>query len=176
MNSEERNEAWFQHSGGARAANPVHRSPFTIHPAKPWYREPWPWILMVGPASAIVAGGVTIWLAFASVDGLVADDYYKRGLAINQVLEKERAAFAAGISASVERDAARIRVRLQGAAPQALVARLVHATRAGHDQRLRLARVARGVYETDLPPLPAGRWRLIVEDPRGEWRIVKEGL
>jgi hypothetical protein len=32
------------------------------------------------------------------------------------------------------------------------------------------------VYETGLPVLPAGRWRLVLEDPRGEWRIVKEDL
>ncbi len=148
----------------------------TLTPARPWYRESWPWILMAGPASAVAVGAVTIWLAFASADGLVADDYYKRGLAINAVLEKERAALAGGVSASVERDAGWIRVRLEGAAPQALFVRLVHATRAGHDQRLRLAWVSRGVYETELPPLPAGRWRLVIEDPRGEWRIVKEGV
>ena len=154
----------------------IHGPLLTVHPAKPWHREPWPWILMAGPAFAIVAGGMTFWLAIASVDGLVADDYYKQGLAINEALEKERAALAGGVSASVERDAGRVRVRLQGAAPQALFVRLVHATRAGHDQWLRLARVSHGVYETELPPLPAGRWRLIVEDPLGEWRIVKEGL
>lgn len=138
----------------------------------PWYREPWPWILMAGPAAVIVAGAVTAWLAFASADGLVADDYYKRGLGINQVLEKERVAVAAGISASVERDAGRIRVRLQGAAPQALFVQLVHATRAGYDQRLRLAPLGGGVYEAELPPLPAGRWRIILDDPRGEWRLT----
>ena len=57
--------------------------------AQPWYREPWPWILMSGPAAVIVAGAVTTWMAFASADGLVADDYYKRGLAINAVLKRE---------------------------------------------------------------------------------------
>ena len=54
--------------------------------AKSWYREPWPWLLMMGPAIVIVAGFYTLWLAIQSNDGLVADDYYKRGLAINQTL------------------------------------------------------------------------------------------
>ena len=31
--------------------------------AKPWYREPWPWIMMAGPAAVVVAGAVTMWLA-----------------------------------------------------------------------------------------------------------------
>jgi hypothetical protein len=26
----------------------------------------------------------------------------------------------------------------------------------------------------ELPPLPAGRWRATIEDPRATWRIVKE--
>jgi len=142
-----------------------------------WYREPWPWILISGPAAVVVAGAVTVWLAIASADGLVADDYYKRGLAINQVIARDRAATDRGITAEVEAGGGVLRVRLTGpAAPDALFARFVHATRAGYDQRLRLPRAAPGVYETALPELAAGRWSLVLEDARGEWRIVKEGL
>ena len=68
---------------------------------KPWYREPWPWLLMAGPAAVLVAGAATTWIAFASADGLVADDYYKQGLAINKRLGREHAAREGGISASV---------------------------------------------------------------------------
>jgi len=141
-----------------------------------WTREPWPWILMSGPAAVILAGAATIWLAFASADGLVADDYYKRGLAINQVLAREDNARRLGVRASIEAAQGRLRVTLAGAAPEALFAQLAHATRAGHDVRLRLAPVAAGVYEAELPPLPAGRWSVVLEDPRREWRVVQEGL
>jgi len=142
----------------------------------PWYKEPWPWILMSGPAAVMVAGAATLWIAYATADGLVADDYYKRGLAINRELGRDAAARARGLQASVEWRAGTLRVRLAGNAPQALFAQLVHPTRAGLDQRLRLARAQEGVYEAALPPLAPGRWRLVLEDPRGEWRIVKEGL
>ncbi len=30
----------------------------------PWWREPWPWLLMAGPALAIVGCVITIVLAF----------------------------------------------------------------------------------------------------------------
>lgn len=160
------------------AAGTVHRSPITGHAVQPWHREPWPWILMAGPAAVVVAGAVTIWLAVTTSDGLVADDYYKRGLAINQELGRDQAALNLGITAGIETRDGVLRVRLTslGAAPEALFAQLVHPTRAGHDQRLRLPRVAPGVYEAGLPVLPAGRWRIVLEDPRGEWRVVKEGL
>lgn len=142
----------------------------------PWYREPWPWILMSGPAAVIVAGAITTWIAVTTSDGLVADDYYKRGLAVNAVIRREQAAAQRGIEALVERERGTLRVRLSGEAPAALFMSLVHATQAGRDLRLRLERVRDGVYETALPPLPAGRWRVVLDDPRGEWRIVKEDL
>ena len=144
--------------------------------AQPWYREPWPWILMSGPAAVIVAGAVTTWMAFASADGLVADDYYKRGLAINAVLKREQEAARRGIEATIARERDQISVRLTGAAPEALFLQLAHATRAGYDLRLRLARGSDGAYRAALPPLAAGRWRAVLDDPRGEWRVVREDL
>ncbi len=167
-----------QIAAAAALENTGHRSPVTGHGAKPWYREPWPWILMAGPAAVIVAGAVTLWLAVITSDGLVADDYYKRGLAINRELGRDQAALDLGIAASIEASDGVLRVRLESrsAPPEALFARLVHTTRAGYDQRLRLALVAPGRYEAALPALPAGHWRVVIEDPRGEWRIVKEEL
>src|SRR3970040_678665 len=102
----------------------------------PWSREPWPWILMSGPAAVIVAGAVTTWIAVATSDGLVADDYYKRGLAGSGVLRREQAAAKRAIAARIGRDAARMRVRRSGDAPAALAASLVHRTQAGRDLRL----------------------------------------
>ena len=140
----------------------------------PWYRQFWPWLLISGPAAVLVAGAVTTWIAFASADGLVAEDYYKQGMAVNKVLAREERAARLGLSVDLQLTRERIVVRLHGAAPEALFVHLAHATRAGHDQRLRLAPVAPGVYAAELTDLPAGRWRIVVEDPPASWRIVKE--
>jgi hypothetical protein len=141
---------------------------------QPWYRYRWPWLLMLGPAVVLVAGVITTWIAFASADGLVAEDYYRQGLGINKVLAREEAARALGIAADLQIDSGMLRVRLRGQAPQALFVHMAHATREGHDQRLRLAPVGAGVYEAPLPALPAGRWHMVIEDPQATWRIVKE--
>ena len=152
-----------------------------MNASTPWYRQRWPWILMSGPAAVIVAGAVTTWMAFTTADGLVADDYYKRGLGINAVLKRERMAAQRGIDARVERiggetTGGQVLVRLRGAEPPVLFLSLVHATRAGYDVRLRLERAADGSYRAALPPMAAGHWRAVVDDARGEWRVVQEGL
>ena len=69
----------------------------------PWYKERWTWLLMLMPATAIVAGFITLWLAITSFDGLVADDYYKQGLAINQTLARANAAQERGLLFSIPR-------------------------------------------------------------------------
>ena len=141
-------------------------------PPLPWYREPWPWLLMAGPAAVIVAGVITTTLAITSADGVVADDYYKQGLMINQRLQRDQRAVTLGVTALVQyaADSGRVRVRVEGAAAPVLVMRLTHPTRAGFDQLVRLTPVAPGLYEGPLA-LPAhGRWRVVVETP--EWRLA----
>lgn len=53
--------------------------------SKPWWREPWPWILMAGPAVAVVGCAVTIVLAVQNfADQPIADGGSKRGLVIER--------------------------------------------------------------------------------------------
>ena len=51
---------------------------------------------MAGPFAVIVAGLFTAWLAVTRADPLVVDNYYKEGLAINQVIARDQAAARAG--------------------------------------------------------------------------------
>jgi hypothetical protein len=141
---------------------------------KPWYHQLWPWLLISGPLAVILAGAATMWIAFTSADGLVAEDYYKQGLAINKRLARAEAAERLGITARIELEPRRVRVHLTGAAPEALFVQLAHATRAGYDVRLRLAPAAPGDYQAEIGTLPLGHWRIVIEDPRGTWRIAKE--
>ncbi|MGQ0579799.1 MAG: FixH family protein [Betaproteobacteria bacterium] len=140
---------------------------------KPWYREPWPWLLIAGPATVIVAGVVTAWIAMMNEDGLVADDYYKQGLAINQVIRRESAAAALDMRARVLFGENRVRVLLTGSGlPRELVLRLVHRTRAGLDREVRLINRANGWYEGGLATTASGRWNLLLEDGDRSWRLT----
>lgn len=142
----------------------------------PWYREPWPWLLMSGPAIVVVAGVVTAWLAVVHEDALVADDYYKQGLAINRTLAKQEAAARFGVVAELQfsDDGSAIRAIVTSGAtvPQRLTLRLAHRTRADLDQVVVLERAAGGWYEARLDPIDSGGWTLLLEDPANDWRIT----
>src|SRR4051812_18620337 len=114
-------------------------------PAAPWYRHRWPWFLMAGPAIVVVASIGTAVLAVRTDDGVVADDYYKQGLAINETLEREQHARDLAVAATLQfnEDVTRARVVLAGHAPPPPVLKLslIHPTRAGEDQVIALSPV-----------------------------------
>ena len=53
-----------------------------------WYREPWPWIAMSGPALAVIGCAVSIYLAVHGADPVIDEDYYQHGLQINRRLKR----------------------------------------------------------------------------------------
>ena len=145
---------------------------------KPWYREPWPWILMAGPAAVVVAGFVTAWLAVATDDGMVENDYYKKGLAINQTIARDEMAQSLKLKAElmIGSDASRLRLVLQkgdsGELPATLRLKVLHPTRSDMDRVLTLEQGAPGYYEGHIKALEATRWRLILEDADSHWRLT----
>ncbi len=139
----------------------------------PWYREPWPWFVFSLPAIAVLAGIATLIIAIVHRDGLVAEDYYKQGLAINRVLEREARATQLGLEAQLMVGGNKMRVNINGSGeiPDSLVARFIHPTRAGEDREIVLSAIASGWYEGELPELARGRWYVQLEDARATWRL-----
>ena len=143
----------------------------------PWYRQFWPWFLIALPATAVIAGVATLIIAMHEPDGLVEDDYYKAGLAINQVLERDREAARLGVSALVRRDPGQgwVKVQLMSRAlsnPASLRLRLLHATRENFDRELELLPQTDGSFEARLGDVPAGEWNLQLQPPDSRWRLT----
>ena len=46
---------------------------------KPWYRQLWPWLLIIPPAAAVIGGGFTLYLAITRPDTLVRQDCVRDG-------------------------------------------------------------------------------------------------
>lgn len=132
---------------------------------------------MAGPTIVVVAGFTTAWLAIKSNDGLVEDNYYKVGLAVNQQLEQKKLAADLGLRADLSfvEPGNQVRVVLSGlqpaAMPDSLQLKLVHPTRKGEDQELQLRREGKQ-YVAQLPTLPSiGRWNVLLDDPMAGWRM-----
>jgi len=154
----------------------------------PWYRQRWPWLLMVPPLAAVIGCVITIVLAVRSNDGVVASDYYKRGLAINAELSRSQRAVELGLTAEVQAggegagDSVYVRVSSAGQgvpAEAALRIRLVHPGRSGADRVAMLSRVSadpegrsaeyRGAWEEAVELHAPVAWRVVVEGR--DWRL-----
>lgn len=108
-------------------------------PSKSWHQYPLVWMMLSIPFSAVIMGVVMIWLAIDTDDGLVADDYYKQGLEINRVIERDKKAAELGLSAIIEFDNSTRLIRIQfdkgllESYPKSLPLHLQHATRENSD-------------------------------------------
>ena len=51
-----------------------------------WWKYGHVWLVIAGPAVVIVACMVTIWLAVTRPDPVLADDYYRRDIHVDQTV------------------------------------------------------------------------------------------
>lgn len=52
--------------------------------ARPWHREPWPWLLMAAPTAAVIWGAATFWIAVHFADPLVTNHAWEDGKRLEQ--------------------------------------------------------------------------------------------
>lgn len=150
-----------------------------VEDTKPWYKQFWPWALMVMPATAVVAGLYTYALAASTSSGLVVDDYYKAGKAINRSLEKGQKAAAMGLQGklTLDGDGQSVHLALDNAeiqSQQQLVLKLYHATFADRDQSVILSKAGSGQWDGRIHSLSAGKWYVHLLPMDEGWRL--EGM
>jgi hypothetical protein len=150
----------------------MNRPPASL---RPWYRQPWPWLLMAPPAASI-ALGIAMWaLAARSDDGLVANDYYKRGLEINRRVRDATPRAESRLGAVVRVDErGEVVARIEGLADPAdatpvIRLRIAQPSHAVAERVVVLARDAAGDYVGRLDPPSEGRWVVTLESTA--WRL-----
>jgi len=153
-------------------------SQVSLNSPRPWFREPWVWLIIALPASAVLGGFVTIWIAVATDDGLVQDDYYKHGMEINRTLDRDKAALRYQLVANltISESQNNIKISLDAndkfVTPSSIKISFLHPTMKGHDQILLLQADAKGVYASALPSLINSHWYLQIE--ADDWRLLED--
>ena len=59
----------------------------TLDAPAPWWKFGHVWMVFAGPAIVVVASFITLYLAVTRPDELVTEDYYRKGININQTLD-----------------------------------------------------------------------------------------
>ncbi|TDG12035.1 hypothetical protein E2F43_16900 [Seongchinamella unica] len=140
---------------------------------EPWYRQFWPWFLILLPATVVVAGITTVVIANRGADDLVVDEYYKDGLAINRKLEKKERADALGIGATLEVYGSEILVKTAGPVDsEKLQLLLSHPLESDRDFEVVVVQSVPGEYRGRLQTAIAPRWHwALIHDGELAWRL-----
>lgn len=155
---------------------------------QPWYKYFWPWFIIAIPVITVAANLWFIQMSLSRGDSKVNDNYYKEGLAINQVVEADQEALAAGLTAELELDAKTglVKVRMPaGKHLEQLAMAINHPMEASYDMVLALASKDGQIFEGRAPkPLNYSRWYVEISGLvdgkkwrlRGEWNIAQNQL
>lgn len=148
---------------------------------KPWYKQFWPWFIMALPASAVIAGLITVAIAFKNADSLVVDDYYKAGLAINDQIQQQTNASNYGYSAILRRlPDNRLFLKFEQSIPadETLFLQWSHPLLADEDFTVVLHRQADGSFQNKAEHNLSGRWHLRLSN-NYDWLLkteIKSGM
>ena len=142
-------------------------------PASQFRSNPVFWIMWLLPAAAVVAGLATLAIALRHADPALPAAYHWEGEHLDQDFAQQRLAASHGIEVDLDTTGGECSATLRHAPddPAALNLMFTHSSDAGLDRVVLLRRTRAGQYRGACAPLPAGRWRLALEDAAGAWAI-----
>jgi hypothetical protein len=144
---------------------------------KPWYRERWPWLLMLPPGASVAAGITLLYLAVHQPAPLVVDDYARIEEISREQSIADRRAAELGLEATLtlsagDQGTTQVAVQLAGdsGTPPTLELKLRHAGRETADRTLALTWDGRDyVGRTDLAD---GRYDFEIAPGDRTWRLA----
>ena len=152
----------------------------TEHIVLPWYKQFWPWFIISIPAITVISGIGMIIVASHNPDGMVVDDYYKTGLAINMTLARDKQAEKLGLQAigRIDKTSKQILLTLHGQnSAKKLRLTLTHPTASLQDITINLqADQNNNEYTGQLPELPQEKRYILLEPVDQSWRLTGHAM
>ncbi|MDH3548924.1 MAG: FixH family protein [Gammaproteobacteria bacterium] len=151
---------------------------------KPWYRQFWPWFIIALPASAVVAGLTTVWIAMQTTDSLVVKSKDGVRNAADRRISAERLASEMNLAAlvEIEPDTGVVSVVIRSGdlkeIPATLEFELSHPAFADRDRLLTLNKAmpdesGNPVWVGHLVTVPDERFYVVLKSG-DEWRVSAE--
>jgi hypothetical protein len=151
---------------------------------KPWYRQFWPWFIIALPASAVVGGLTTFWIALQTTDSLVVRSDDGMQVVAERRIVAERLAEKLDLAATIDIDleSGAILTALRSGdlqtVPASLQLEFSHPAFADRDQRIALSRApadkaGNPVWSGHFVSVPTGRWYVALTS-NDEWRLSGE--
>lgn len=141
----------------------------------PWYKQFWPWFLIILPLCAVVASMNLVYLAVVNKDSLVSEDYYKDGKRINMDLKKIKYAKQLGLQFEMLVDHNTLAITQHGgeAYTAALNVEFFHPTIQALDFTKMVPAGGDQVYRIELDEPITGSWEVRLDGFDRKWRIQK---
>ncbi|MEI6858975.1 MAG: FixH family protein [Shewanella sp.] len=140
-----------------------------------WYKQFWPWFLIILPLCAVVASMNLLYLAINGKDSLVSEDYYKDGKHINMDLKKIKYAKQLGLQFEVIVNDNTLTITQHGGEPYlaALNVEFFHPTIESRDFTQVVTADGNNVYRMTHTELITGSWEVRLDGYDHKWRIQK---
>lgn len=148
-----------------------------IESQRPWYKEPYVWMLIGIPLSSVIVGTFFITISVINKDTLVRDNYYKDGLAYNQELQWDKKAKALDIRLEMQVNGNELHLQVinsRQVLPSTLKVTLGHPTIPTKDRESHLQLTTDKRYIGFIEPTEDGRYYLLIESLEQQWRIRKD--
>ncbi len=72
----------------AKTNREASSAPKPVLTVRPWWKEPYVWMVIAGPLSAVIACAITAIYILRGPDAVVSENYYREGIALGQEVQK----------------------------------------------------------------------------------------
>ncbi|OLQ88408.1 hypothetical protein BIY22_09620 [Vibrio panuliri] len=141
---------------------------------KPWYKQFWPWFLIILPLTVVVWTIITVVIFSQNSVSLVTEDYYKKGKGINIDISKLKVAEQLELKARVQSQGNDILIQFDKGKMEhfpALSAMFAHRTLPDQDFNRLITSDASGNYRVALDESLQGPWFIELTPHDKSWLI-----
>ena len=141
----------------------------------PFHKNPVLWLVVLLPLTTVVVGLIFLVFSIKNYDGVVIDDYYKKGKQINKTLERDELATQLDLKANLNLDAQRhlifatLDANLNFEYPEKVELKFIHRTLSQKDVNVELLKQSGNNYQAVLPQIEVSRWQ--IELGTTTWRL-----